>query len=293
MSNKEHWLLGVDGGGTSCRVRLCNAQGKILGEAITGSANVRLGPKVVFDSILSATEAALLQANLDKNILKHTYVGLGLAGAVSDVLNQSIIDATHPFAQLDIDNDAVTACLGAHNGQDGAILILGTGSCGMLNINNQFQVLGGWGLNISDHASGARLGLSFVRRALEAHEGLNTNSLLTDSFLQRFNNNPAQLLNWSDNAKPKDYGSLVPLIIEHYKVNDHVAIELVNRSLQEACLLLDRLISMGAKKICLMGGYSIFIKDLLPNRLTGYLADARGSALDGAIIMAKNLANRT
>ena len=83
------------------------------------------------------------------------------------------------------------------------------------------------------------------------------------------------------------------MIIEHYKKNDHVAIELVNRSLQEACLLLNRLISMGAKKICLMGGYSIFIKDLLPNRFTGYLADAQGSALDGAIIMAKNLANRT
>ena len=36
-------LLGIDGGGTSCRARLCALSGEVLGEAATGPANLRLG----------------------------------------------------------------------------------------------------------------------------------------------------------------------------------------------------------------------------------------------------------
>ena len=36
-------FLGVDGGGTRCRARLTEVDGRMLGEGIAGSANIRLG----------------------------------------------------------------------------------------------------------------------------------------------------------------------------------------------------------------------------------------------------------
>lgn len=292
MTDNPHWLLGVDGGGTSCRVRLCDADGHTLGWGESGSANVRLGAKNAFASILKATDQALKMAGLGPNILKDTYAGFGLAGAVSEALNQSIIDYPHPFAGICIDNDAVIACLGAHSGKNGAILILGTGSCAMLNSDNHFQVLGGWGLTISDHGSGARLGLDFVRAALAAFEGLTDSSPLSQAFMQQHNNSPAQLLHWADNAKPRDFGTLVPLIIDYYQRDDPMASQLVNSSLQDVEIVLKRLKKMGARRISLMGGYANFISPLVSDIFSDVIVPTQGDALDGAIIMAGNLANR-
>jgi len=36
-------LLGVDGGGTQCRARLCAPSGTMLGEGRAGPANIHLG----------------------------------------------------------------------------------------------------------------------------------------------------------------------------------------------------------------------------------------------------------
>lgn len=292
MTNNPHWLLGVDGGGTSCRVRLCDADGHTLGWGESGSANVRLGAKTVFASILKATDQALNMAGLEPSILKETYAGFGLAGAVSEQLNRSITNHPHPFAGICIDNDAVTACLGAHQGNNGAILILGTGSCAMLNNNHHFQVLGGWGLTISDHGSGARLGLDFVRAALAAFEGLTDSSPLSQVFMQQHNNSPVQLLHWADNAKPKDFGALAPLIIDYYRRNDSMALQLVNSSLQDVETMLQRLAKMGAQRISLMGGYANFISPLVSDKFSEVIVPTQGDALDGAIIMAGNFANR-
>jgi len=295
MTETKHWLLGVDGGGTSCRVRLCDASGKLLGQGHSSSANVRLGAKTVFNAIHLATAQALAQANLEPSILSRTYAGLGLAGAVSKTLNQTITDYPHPFADICVDNDAVIACLGAHRGLDGGIIILGTGSCAMIKCDSHFKVLGGWGLAISDHGSGARLGLNFVRESLAAFEGLTASSSLSATFMALHENSPATLLHWADSAKPRDFASLVPMIIDYYHQQDPLALLLIDNSLDEILLLLEKSCSMGANHISLMGGYATFIATLVnekfPAKYQDIIVPAQGDALDGALIMATNLAN--
>ena len=50
----SYLYVGIDGGGTSCRARIRNAQGDLLGEAKSGSANILLGIEVAMDSIMTA-----------------------------------------------------------------------------------------------------------------------------------------------------------------------------------------------------------------------------------------------
>lgn len=47
-------LLGIDGGGTSCRARIRAGDGTILGEGRAGPANVRLGLDKAFAAVLAA-----------------------------------------------------------------------------------------------------------------------------------------------------------------------------------------------------------------------------------------------
>ena len=57
-------LLGVDGGGTSCRARLCTFAGDILGEGLTGPANLRLGLGRSFAAVNEVAMQCLGQAGL-------------------------------------------------------------------------------------------------------------------------------------------------------------------------------------------------------------------------------------
>jgi glucosamine kinase len=49
-----------------------------------------------------------------------------------------------------VDTDAYVAWYGAFEGGDGAILILGTGSCGLAVCGGQRLTIGGWGADIGD-----------------------------------------------------------------------------------------------------------------------------------------------
>ncbi len=58
------FFLGVDGGGTHCRARLADSEGRALGEGTGGPANARLGSSLVMQSILTASGEAAIAKQL-------------------------------------------------------------------------------------------------------------------------------------------------------------------------------------------------------------------------------------
>ena len=57
-------LLGIDGGGTRCRARLCTLSLEQLGAGSAGPANIRLGVEPSFASVHQATIQCLNEAGL-------------------------------------------------------------------------------------------------------------------------------------------------------------------------------------------------------------------------------------
>ena len=78
MVDKNVLLLGVDGGGTRCRARLCSFSGQILGEAVTGPANLRLGLGPSFAAVADATARCLDRAGLPQASLGQVVACLAL-----------------------------------------------------------------------------------------------------------------------------------------------------------------------------------------------------------------------
>src|SRR2546421_6994325 len=123
-------FLGVDGGGTSCRARLCDALGVRLAQAQAGPANIRFGVREAFASVLAATIDCLEQAHLSSQDLPRINACLAFAGATEPTELAAAKLHEQSFGKAIITSDAHAACVGAHRGLDGAVIIIGTGTIG-------------------------------------------------------------------------------------------------------------------------------------------------------------------
>src|SRR6516225_5759434 len=92
---------------------------------------------------------------------------------------------------------ASAAGLGACGGKDGAILIVGTGSCGLAVVDGQRINVGGWGDVVSDDGSGNAIGRAALRRALWALEGLAPAGALAEAILAGFERDPEKMVAWA------------------------------------------------------------------------------------------------
>ena len=66
MGTKGITYLGIDGGGTRCRARIEDENGRLLGEASSGPATTRIGVERAWRSVMEASEAAAAQAGLKR-----------------------------------------------------------------------------------------------------------------------------------------------------------------------------------------------------------------------------------
>ncbi|WP_299725498.1 BadF/BadG/BcrA/BcrD ATPase family protein [uncultured Endozoicomonas sp.] len=282
-------LLGVDGGGTSCRARISDINGATLGEGFAGSANPRTGLDSACNAIMQATRAAMDNARLKENDFDRMYAGLGLAGVNQQKERDMVLGWGFPFAGVFLETDAYAACMGAFEGKDGAILILGTGSCGASFLNGEMRTLGGWGFPVSDHGSGASLGLAAIRYSLLAHEGMKESTPLSKAIMATFDNTPENAVAWQDSALPRDYGSYGPLIVEHLGYGDKLAEQLIQESANDAAMMIRVLHQRGANKCALVGGLSEFVLPWLPEDVSPLATLPKGDAMHGALLMAKSL----
>lgn len=283
----EALFLGIDGGGSKCRARLCDREGQVLGEGQAGAANVALGFDFAFGEIRKAAALALADAGLADVPLSGLHAGAGLAGMPLRREREELRRYPHPFASFEADTDAYTACLGAHDGADGAILIVGTGTCGITIADAKVTYVGGWGLVIGDEGSGAYMGRAAVRRALREHDGIVPRSRLGDAIMARFETRAEQLVTWAATARPGDYGKFVPVIIDHAQAGDGVARGLLHETAEDICLLVEALLAKGAPNVALVGGLVGPIQPWLPERIRPLLVEPKGDPLDGALMLAR------
>src|SRR3954463_15457004 len=154
----ETLLLGVDGGATLCRARLQAMSGELLGESMAGPANIRLDLQQSFSAVLQAATPCLRQAGLAPGDLARIVACLALAGASEPAALVQAQQHGHPFRKAMITTDARAACIGAHGGRDGAVLVVGTGTVGWAELAGRSHRVGGWGPAVSDEGGGAWLG---------------------------------------------------------------------------------------------------------------------------------------
>jgi glucosamine kinase len=280
-------FLGIDGGATRSRARIRDAAGRCLGEGAAGPANSRLGLAATMREVLAASRAAAEAAGLTEADLGRLHTGLGLAGVTGEHERQLVLGQPLPFATVAVDSDAYAAWLGACGGRDGAILIVGTGTCGLAVIGGRRINVGGWGDVISDDGSGGAIGREAIRRALWALEGMIPLSALAEAILEKFDRDPERIVAWAATAKKGDFARFAPLVIEHAAGRDPLAMALLGEAAGHVARMTERLLDCGAPSVSLIGGLAASIAPWLPPPLRDKLSSPLADAMDGAILMAR------
>ncbi|NAW60276.1 MULTISPECIES: N-acetylglucosamine kinase [unclassified Vibrio] len=280
-----YWV-GIDGGGTSCRARIRDAAGHLIGEAKSGSANIMLGVDVAMTSITQAITQAARQGGLTSSDFPAMHVGLALAGAEHRASWHALMAASHPFASLTLNTDAYGACLGAHKGDTGAIMIAGTGSCGILLHNGEQTVVGGREFPISDQGGGAVMGLRLIQQVLLAEDGIRPKTPLCDHVMTQFDQDIDQIVEWSKAALPRDYGQFSPAIFQYAGQGDELAIDMLKQTAADIEMYLMALNRKGAVRICLMGSIAERILAWLSPPVQQWIVAPQADAIEGALMMA-------
>ncbi len=280
------YYLGIDAGGSHSRARVVDAAGRLIAEESAGPANTRIGIDALYDRLLSLSTNALRKAAIPESAWRNVSAGFGIAGISRAGMADALIAREFPFGRLALDSDAGIANLGAHDGADGATLILGTGSVGILQIDGLRSTVGGYGFPISDEGSGAALGLSAVRHALRALDGRTKRTPLSDAVTAGFDHDAVKVVDWMDHATPADYGAFAPLVMDYAEAGDEIAMSIVEDAVLHVERFIATLIARGAPRISLLGGLSTRLAPWLRTRTAERLSPPLGDALQGAIILA-------
>jgi len=285
-------FVGVDGGGTGCRARIEDAEGRLLGTGIAGPATLRLGVDRAFAEVGKACCVAAEDAGLDAGALGSMHAAIGLAGIGRKGLLEELERRPHPFRSVVYAHDAAIACIGAHGARDGGIVIVGTGSVGFAVVGGREIRIGGYGFPISDEGSGADLGLHAIRIALRAYDQRAVGTSLTRDVMLRFRDDPFEAVAWMDNATATDYATFAPLVMRHADDGDPAARRIVRDAAEQIDDLVRRLSECGASRIALLGGLASSMQPWLGPDVQRRLVPVEGDAVDGALHLARRAAKK-
>jgi glucosamine kinase len=280
------YFLGIDAGGSNCRARLVDAAGAIVGQGKSGTANARIGIDALYETLLETADQAIAEAGLTTAQRATIRACMGIAGITRPGVREGLAELDFGFASVAYSTDALIANLGAHAGQDGAILIIGTGSAAQVRLNGADFTIGGYGFPISDEGSGAALGLSAMRHALRALDGRTRKTPLSAAVTERFGHDTAQAIAWMDHASPRDYGTFAPLVMDYAEADDAIARSIVEHAAGHIERFIETIFERGALRCTLVGGLAPRISPWLRWRTVEKLSPPLGDSLDGALRLA-------
>ena len=281
------WWIGVDGGGTSTRVRWTNADGQLLGEGRAGPSALSQGHEQAWANIHAAMALASQQTGISSWTLMECALGLGLAGAGVASRVEAFMRAAPAYGLLHLDSDVAAALHGAHGGKPGKVVIAGTGSIAQsITADGHRCTSGGWGHGLGDEGSGAWLGLQAVRLAQRVLDDRCPEGSLARAVFSATAGQREAMQAWCARAVATDYARLAPLVFAH-EADDPRAAALIHDATSALAELARAVDGSASLPLVVLGSVGDRLSDRLPADLRSRLVQARGDAVAGALALAR------
>ena len=287
MATDTVLYVGIDGGGSKCKARLAGPES--LGTGVAGPANPFQDLAQARVSIVEAAELALLDAGLPKSAIRQVVAGAGLAGVNIPRIREQLLAWQHPFAELHLSDDVHIACLGAHAGEDGAVIVAGTGSVGYSSLAGGLSI-GAHGFPFGDKGSGAWLGLKGLEAALLAMDELAPATQLLPALEDALEAKGLDLIGAMAGAGQRDYGRLAPVVLACADHGDVVARDIVLEGVAYLERVAERLLQQGHDHFCMLGGLAPRLLPWLSAQTRAHLRPPKGQPDEGALLFARQCA---
>ncbi|WP_075795139.1 BadF/BadG/BcrA/BcrD ATPase family protein [Massilia putida] len=281
------YLIGVDGGGTGTRVRIARfapSGATELAQGASGPSGLGLGLARAWASVQEAVGQAFVNAGIAQPPLDRMAIGLGLAGVHNRQWAQEFEKADPGYAALRLETDAFTTLMGAHGGQPGAIVAIGTGSVGeVLLPDGTRREVGGWGFPAGDEASGGWIGLAAINHIEQVLDGRRPASAFAHALIDACGGDRAAIQVWLGQATQTAYASLAPLVLDH--ADDPAARAILTKAGIEVAAIARALDPDERLPLALCGGLGRALRDWLPPALAARARTPEGDSARGALRM--------
>ena len=285
------YFVGIDAGASHSRAVLANEDGLVLAQTAGPPASLALGAESVW-LIVSSLIAELLTSIGDHgDRLRPCTVCLAAAGSSRQDVVSMLLHLGRGLRSFTVVSDAAAALDGAHGGNDGAVLILGTGSILLGRTGTRRFRIGGFGFPVGDYASAAHAGLLAAQAVAKFHDRLVRSGPLVDELSRSFFPDRPTLVAWTDKARSREYGMLAPLVSRCAKEGDLTAQRIMRRCASHASDYIRVARRHDVHRVAIVGGFSNSVKGWMTSEALQGVVDPLGNAVDGALALAlsKNL----
>jgi len=288
-SDNNELFLGIDGGGSKCKAIIMNKNNEILGTGISGPGNPLHGFEQATYSITESANLALADAGLSHIELNELHAGVGLAGVNLPVLFDKMSAWQHPFKAMYLATDLLIACLGAHQGSDGAVVITGTGSCGFSCIDEEQYIIGAHGFPHGDKGSGAWFGLQAAKQVLLSIDGLVEPSSMNNVLLKKLNcNDDTDLVEKIAGKKATYYAQLANLVFDAAEQGDKVALAIVKEGAEYINSMARTLLAKKPNRFSMIGGLTPRLKPWLAKEIQAQLSEPLSPPEVGSVLFGRS-----
>ncbi len=232
-------VLGIDAGGTKTRALLADEEGRVVGSALGGGANLKTHGELEVEKVLHhVIEAAEAEAGVVPDA-----VALGIAGADrpdDHAVLKAILRRIGFKSRVVVTNDARIVFVAGSPLRVGLALVCGTGSIAWgRNGAGEVGRAGGWGWHLGDEGSGFWIGERAVRQVLRAADGRGPATALEKPLLEHFGIARTQDIVRAvyDGDYPRHHVAMFSLrVAEVARAGDRVASDILEAAARELTL---------------------------------------------------------
>jgi len=250
-------VIGMDCGGTYTRCLVGDLQGNVLKmRTESGSNPFDIGMNASLKVIKDLYFSTVGEENFEVNHLCISSSGIDLLGKYNALRKTISMMLKIPMERLELFHDGVAALEGAFLGEDGILLISGTGSVVIGKKGNKIVKFGGWGHILGDEGSAYDMALEAIKIAIVSEEEKKKTALINKVKAHFKISNLRELLNIVYPCSPKfTIAGFSKDVIDCAKSRDEAALHVVNSTIKSLNRLLHMIISeIGVLPVALSGG---------------------------------------
>lgn len=234
---ESKFYIGADSGGTKFEMIFADESGKVLKNfRLKGIHYSVAGPQKYSEKITEYIQSAVKKSGL--NIENCLGICIGLAGAREESDRTKLVKLFKQklnVRKIIVTSDAMTALIGAFEGNEGIILISGTGSVLYGYYDEVIKRIGGWGRIIGDEGGGYWIGKKALNIAAKEFDSCKNKKLQSQLCKKLYSEFGIDRSNLNDMIFKENFDiqKITPVVLDLAAKKSKVCIEIIETAVTD------------------------------------------------------------
>ena len=181
------YFIGIDGGGTKTAFICVDERGNVLGETTLSTVHIMQVNDKQAISVLKQGIKEILPVNAAE---QDVFICAGFGGYGKNKMIRQRIEnicaVSFGNKNFSIKSDGEIALYGALSGNDGILIIAGTGAIGLAKVKEEIKRCSGWGYLLGDEGSAYWIGRKLLEEFCRQSDGRSSKTQLYHTLLKHF-----------------------------------------------------------------------------------------------------------